>query len=72
MAHRNGEDGVIPPRSGRFLQKDGYWYYSTREGVDIGPFDSASDAQNGALAFIDYIRSSDPGTSEMLKRYRAA
>lgn len=72
MAHRNGEDGVIPPRSGRFAKKDGYWYYNTREGVDIGPFDSLTEAEAGAVAFIDYIRSANPGASDVLKRYRAA
>ena len=42
--NRAGEDGSIPNRSGRFLEKSGYWYYMTREGVDIGPFDTREDA----------------------------
>lgn len=72
MFHRTGEQGAIPARNGRFLQKENYWYYTTREGVDIGPFDSLEDAEAGATAFIDYIRASDPDGAETLKRYRVA
>lgn len=72
MRHRTGEYGDIPPRHGRLLQKEGYWYYSTREGVDIGPFDTRADAETGIAAFIDYIHESDPEGSNTLKKYRAA
>jgi len=60
MTRRDGEQGAIPPRNGRFLKKDGYWYYSTREGVDIGPFDSMADAEKGVDEFVGYIHASDP------------
>lgn len=70
--HRLGEKGNIPERKARYVQKDGYWYYTTREGVDIGPFDSREDAETGVGEFIDFINASDPEGSEMLKQYRAA
>ncbi len=69
---RYGEKGGIPERKARYLQKDGYWYYCTREGVDIGPFDSVDDAAVGVSEFIDFISASEPQVSEMLKQYRAA
>jgi len=74
MTHSNrlGEIGRVPERSERFLQKGGYWYYTTREGVDIGPFDSRADAEIGASDFIDFICASEPSVAETLKQYRVA
>lgn len=70
--NRAGEQGSVPARHGRYLQKDGYWYYSTREGVDIGPFDSREDAEIGVGEFIEFIQASEPKVSDVLKQYRAA
>ncbi|NKC01143.1 MAG: hypothetical protein GKR90_21970 [Pseudomonadales bacterium] len=42
---RYGEDPKKWYRSKRFYQVDGVWFFSTREGLDVGPFDSESDAQ---------------------------
>jgi hypothetical protein len=69
---REGERGAIPERSGRFLKKDGYWYYTTREGVDIGPFDTREDAEIGVGEFIDYICAAEPEVLRALERYRVA
>ena len=71
-SNRSGEQGLVPSRHGRYLEKDGYWYYTTREGVDIGPFDSCNDAEIGVGEFIDFIQASAPRVSDMLKQYRAA
>lgn len=70
--NRTGEQGQIPERSGRFLEKEGYWYYTTREGVDIGPFDSRDDAEIGVGEFIDFICAADPKVREAFEQYRAA
>ena len=70
--HRTGEAGPIPERNGRFLKQNGYWYYSTREGVDIGPFDSREEAEIGVGEFIDFICAADPKIREALEQYRAA
>lgn len=72
MSNRAGEKGAVPNRNGRFVQKDGYWYYTTREGVDIGPFDSRDDAEVGVGEFIDFICASEPTILAALKQYRAA
>jgi len=71
-SNRAGEQGSVPSRHERCLQKEGYWYYSTREGVDIGPFDNRDDAENGVGEFIDFIQASEPKVSDLLKQYRAA
>lgn len=70
--NRLGEQGSVPTRQGRYIQKDGYWYYTTREGVDIGPFNSYADTEVGVEEFIDFIKASEPKVSDTLKQYRAA
>jgi len=53
LRHRKGETGPIPFRSGRFFSADGSWYFATREGTNVGPFESLQLAR---AALIDYGR----------------
>jgi hypothetical protein len=71
-AHRSGEQGNIPTRNDRYFQQQSYWYYTTREGVNIGPFDSKSDAEVGATDFIDYVHNAGHSTLKVLEQYRKA
>lgn len=70
-SNRNGENGSVPLRHERFFQTDDYWYYHTREGIDIGPFDSMEDATTGAHEFVDFICGAEPGFLRTLQQYRA-
>ncbi len=70
--NRTGEAGNCPNRSQRFFKKADYWYYSTREGVDIGPFDSLSEAETGVSDFIDFILHAEPSVIETLEKYGRA
>lgn len=67
--NRTGEQGNVPFRSNRFFNSNGYWYYTTREGVDIGPFDSHEDAARGACEFIEFISRVEPSFARTLERY---
>ena len=67
--NRTGESGTCPTRTQRFFKKSEYWYYSTREGVDIGPFDSLGEAESGVSDFIDFILHAEPGIIKSLERY---
>ena len=67
--NRTGEHGKVPERNDRFFLRDEYWYYTTREGVDIGPFDTLEDASTGASEFIDYIVDAEPAFSRTLEQY---
>ncbi len=69
---RNGENGPLPPRLSRYFEQHNYWYYRTREGIDIGPFDSLDAAKLGAAAFIDYVVNQNPQFSNVLCQFRAA
>ncbi|WP_370980169.1 DUF6316 family protein [Agaribacterium sp. ZY112] len=70
--NRTGESNTTTDnRSSRFFQEGAYWYYNTREGVAIGPFDSLSEAETGASDFIDFIMHAEPKVSETLSSYAA-
>ena len=58
MQMRKGERAardLANVRSERYFERDHYWYYTTREGVDIGPYDSKSEAVNGCCLYINYL-----------------
>lgn len=67
--NRSGEQGSVPERHDRFFQNDEYWYYTTREGVDIGPFDTLETASQGADEFIEFISNAEPSFSDTLVQY---
>lgn len=70
--NRNGEKGDTPARNSRFFEENGYWYYTTREGMNIGPFDTLHEAESGVSAYIDFILHAEPQVVEVLGRYRSA
>ncbi|MFT5083269.1 MAG: hypothetical protein ACI9Y1_001310 [Lentisphaeria bacterium] len=70
--NRTGEQGTTASRCQRFFKKDDYWYYSTREGVNIGPFDTLNEAEIGASEFIDFIMHAEPNIIKTLEKYGRA
>lgn len=70
--NRTGENEDHPTRSKRIFQRDNYWYYTTREDIDIGPFDSASEAVSGVRDFVDFILHADPNVAQTLSLYAKA
>ena len=67
--NRTGEQGNVPTRNDRVFKKSSYWYYTTREGVDIGPFDNQADAELGATEFIDYVSIAQPKVIAALQQH---
>lgn len=57
---RSGELGAVPMRTDRFFAVNSAWYFATREGASIGPFESKPDAQKGLSDFIDFIKLAEP------------
>ncbi|HEY9035577.1 MAG TPA: DUF6316 family protein [Pseudomonadales bacterium] len=58
--HRDGEDGPVPIRSGRFYCENGQWFFTTREGKPIGPFHTKEEAEHALIAFLDFIQCATP------------
>lgn len=55
-ANRSGEVGQAPPRSSRLFHMKNLWYFSTREGADIGPFGSRDEANHGLQDFLQFLQ----------------
>lgn len=65
--HRVGETGkLIPPRCERFYSSRGEWYFTTREGSPVGPFDNKSEALGGLGDFIEFMALAKPKTLSRL------
>jgi len=45
-------DEPVHFQTGRFIQQNGEWYYSTRENIERGPFLSKEDACDDLEAYI--------------------
>lgn len=39
----------------RFVQMNGQWFYTTREGEERGPFDSKADAAGDLIVYIRHL-----------------
>lgn len=65
-AHREGETGQLPPRTDRFFSIQGEWFFATREGTSIGPFENKDEALKGLDDFIEFIDLAEP---KMLDRF---
>ena len=64
--NRSGEDGNIPARTDRFFSVQGAWYFATREGAPLGPFDNKQEAERGLDDFIEFLSLAEPGTLSKL------
>ncbi|MFA7554328.1 MAG: DUF6316 family protein [Spongiibacteraceae bacterium] len=64
--NRDGETGAVPMRSARFYTIQGDWYFSTREGAAIGPFDNKMEASQGLQDFIEFMSLAEPKTLSKL------
>jgi len=66
---RSGEDGVrVPTRGERFFKLHHFWFFATREGAAVGPFDSKNQAMQGVQDFIAFARSASPQTLGIFSR----
>ena len=67
--HREGESGPIPTRSDRFYLLENRWFFATREGSPIGPFETREEGLVGLQDFIEFLKLAKPKT---LKKFEAA
>ncbi len=74
--YRERDHQEYESRSGRFYQKDGSdWYLQTREGIELGPFETHAEAAvclNEYLDFVNDRRASKVDLQQFYKNYAAA
>lgn len=56
MAHREGENGLLPFRTHRVFNIGTKWFFAVREGKDHGPFESMQDAETELKFFLTDIK----------------
>ena len=69
---RAGERGNTPIRSDRFFAAQGAWFFATREGAPIGPFEDKREAEQGLKDFIEFMSLAEPTTLSRLYRSLAS
>lgn len=62
--NRDGELGQVPSRSDRFFAIEQTWYFSTREGTSIGPYENRNLADLGLSNFLEFLALATPKTLE--------
>jgi hypothetical protein len=64
--NRAGELGKVPSRHNRFFVVSGDWYFKTREGAPMGPFDDRGEAEQGLYDFLEFMTLAEPKTLSRL------
>lgn len=57
MHCRVGEPDKTRFRSDRFFTSENQFFFSTREGEDVGPFPNRAEAERGLKVYIDCLKS---------------
>lgn len=52
MGKREGDDNKTFFNSDRFFNEGGKWFFTTREGQLMGPFDSRKDAEQELMLYL--------------------
>jgi hypothetical protein len=53
---RAGEDTRVWFRTNRFFNVGAVWFFATREGIDVGPYESKGSAESDARMLMDILR----------------
>ena len=64
--NRAGERGQVPQRRERFFTMSDAWYFNTREGAPMGPFDNRGEAEQGLHDFLEFMTLAEPRTLSQL------
>ena len=58
--NRSGENGPVPGRCDRFYLFQSEWFFTTREGSPVGPYDTHESAQSGLQNYLDFLALAKP------------
>ena len=68
-AKRSSDDiGNEHSREDRFFSLDDLWYFTTREGVVMGPYDTEQEAKAELNSYINFVKSAKPPVLNLVKR----
>ena len=58
-------------RCDRYFSLDGQWFFTTREGLIMGPYDSQEEAQSQTRLYIRFVNTAPRPVVSILKRRSA-
>ena len=56
------------PSEDRYFNLDDHWYFTTREGITMGPYDSRAQAIAETNLYIEFINSAKSPVLKVIKR----
>ncbi len=56
MLNREGEVATTHFRTARYFCISGEWFFSTRENLQVGPFEARDDAEVELMFFLRHVR----------------
>lgn len=66
---RKDDDQAVPhPRDDRYFFLDNHWYFTTREGLVMGPFDSRAQAVGEAGKYVHFVHSARTRILNLIRR----
>ena len=69
--YRERDHQEFEKRSGRFYQKGGSdWYLQTREGIELGPFESHAEAAVCLNDYLDFVSDRKANKYELQQFYK--
>lgn len=72
LSLRAGDHSTPPPRSVRFFNCGADWYFSTREGAQMGPFYSKSEAKEALDEYIEDLAKDSELDSSFVNGFASA
>ena len=57
---------AMPLRSDRYFKLSENWYFITREGATLGPYDSKFQAQQAVVDYIQFVNQATPAMIKLL------
>lgn len=55
-------------RGGRYFKLHDYWFFATREGATVGPYDTREGAVQGTNDYIQFIQQAPASVMKVLHR----
>ena len=68
MSHRNNENPKLWFRTDRIFRVNGYWFFHTREGINVGPYRTEFEAMIESDLLKNTLRESADADSAMVIR----
>ena len=68
MENRENEPQRFWFRSERVFRVDGLWYFHTREGIDVGPYETRFEAEIDATMLVAMLKDVEPEKAKTVIR----